>query len=81
MNLPAERKRPDAEIEVTSDCFPNITQRGRSRRIRQGIFVTLATAALLAELARRDAGPMAFLLVAPVAGLAALLFFQAKEKT
>lgn len=73
--------RPNDAFQVSTECFPNITARGRKRRVLQGVFATALTLAVFAALLLSRAAPVAFLLVAPFAGYASLLFLQAKEKT
>ncbi len=63
------------------ECVPNIGARGRRRRLGLGVLWLVATALLVAELARRNASAAAFLMVAPFTMISALYYFQVKEKT
>ena len=73
--------RPNTAIEIGEACVPNIGLRGRRRRLRDGIGWLSVTVALAAVLMSRDAGPWWQLLLFPGWTLAALGWFQAKEKT
>ena len=73
--------RPPAELSVHSECVPNISARGRTRRQNKGIVGLLVTAAVVALLAARHAPPLAYLVLFPLSGYVALLFLQVKEKT
>ena len=73
--------RPDQQVVVTSECVPNIGARGRTRRLVGGVGWSLITAAIFATFALRAAPTAMFLVVAPFAGIAAVNFFQVKEKT
>jgi hypothetical protein len=74
-------RRPDQPVSVTSACVPNIGTRGRTRRLLGGFGWSLATIAIFATFAFRDAPTAMFLVVAPFAGIAAVNFYQVKEKT
>jgi hypothetical protein len=63
------------------ECVPNIGLRGRRRRMSRGIFLYVVTAAVFGGLAMSQARTMTFLLIAPLAALASIFFFQAREKT
>jgi hypothetical protein len=63
------------------ECVPNIGLRGRRRRMTLGIFWFSVTAAVFGSLAVSHARTLLFLLVAPLAALASIYFFQAREKT
>ena len=73
--------RHDQAVEVTNACFPNIGRRGRVRRAFHGSIMTVLLLAAFAVMFTRGAGPLVFALLAPLAGIAAVLFFQAREKT
>jgi hypothetical protein len=74
-------ERPQREVPVTAACVPNIGARGRARRLISGFGWTLASAALYAVFASRRAPTALFLVLAPFVAIAALSFFQVKEKT
>jgi hypothetical protein len=73
--------RRNQEISIAAECVPNIGAKGRRRRLIGGIGWSLATGAVFAVFATRDAPPAMFLVLAPFVAIAALSFFQAKEKT
>ena len=73
--------RHDQAVEVTNACFPNIGRRGRVRRVFHGAIMTALTLAAFTVMFSRGADPLVFALLAPLAGIAAVLFFQAREKT
>jgi len=73
--------RPIQETSVTSECVPNIAGRGRRRRIIKGLVSLVITGVVFTLLAASHAGAAAFLLIAPLAGITAVYFLQAKEKT
>jgi len=73
--------RPNAQVSATTECVPNIGVRGRRRRALSGVVWLAVTAVVFVVLAQRSAPPLAFLLVAPFTGLAAVYLFQAWEKT
>ena len=73
--------RPNTEITAGEQCVPNISRRGRTRRLNTGIIVFAATLLIFLWLVRRDAPAPWFLLVAPLAAYGSILVFQAKEQT
>jgi len=73
--------RPNREVTVSEACFPNIGRKGRTRRFVSGAVWATVTVAVWGMLALRQAPTAAFLAVAPFVTIAALYFFQAKEKT
>lgn len=73
--------RPIQATAMTSECVPNISARGRRRRIIRGVITLAITLAVFALLMRRHAAAPVFLVIAPLAALTALYFLQAKEKT
>ena len=73
--------RPQREMDVASECVPNIGLRGRRRRVLLGFVWVCITGAAFAALLARHASTPAFLAIAPLALLTAIYFFQAKEKT
>jgi len=74
--------RERAEVAVTEECVPNIGERGRRRRIRNGIAGLLAA---LSVAAWAWIGGERSWWIWPLLGAlytySALGFFQAKEKT
>ena len=73
--------RPATSVPVSSGCVPNISSRGRRRRLVRGLIVVLATIGLFVFLASRHASAIAFLAVTPLVAVAALYLFQVKEMT
>ena len=73
--------RHDQAVEVTNACFPNIGRRGRVRRAVHGAIMSALLLAAFTVLLTRGVHPWVFATLAPLAALAAVLFFQAKEKT
>jgi len=73
--------RHNLEVTVTAECVPNIGARGRARRLAGGVIWTVATGAVFAVFASRQAPPLMFLVIAPFAAIASLYFYQVKEKT
>jgi len=69
------------ELELTVDCVPNIGFRRRRMKVAGGFLVATATLVLFLTLLARNASTPYFVFVAPLALLAALYFFQAKERT
>lgn len=74
--------RPPIQVSaMVPECVPNIGRRGRRRRLRWGIGVSVATILLVALLATSDATPLTYLAISPFTVLAAVYFLQVKEKT
>lgn len=73
--------RKDQQLSIGSACVPNIGRRGRTRRLVGGVGWSLAAAAVWTVFTQRHAPTMMFLVVAPFVAIAALNFFQVKEKT
>ena len=73
--------RQDQRVEISNECFPNIGLRGRQRRLRMGAVAGVVTLAALAALLSQRAHPLVLAALALPAFYAAVLFFQAKEKT
>ena len=74
-------KREAQPVSVESACVPNISERGRRRRLITGTFWLGVSIAALVLLALRHAAWTASLVMAPLTFYTALFFFQAKEKT
>jgi len=73
--------RPIREVMVTAECVPNISARGRTRRLIGGLVWTGATFAITVFFGRQHAPTVMFVAVAPFVAIAALYFFQVKEMT
>jgi hypothetical protein len=73
--------RENQPVSVESACVPNISQRGRRRRLGMGGLSAGVTAAVAALLVVRHAPPLGYLVLAPLTFFTALYFFQVKEKT
>lgn len=73
--------RQNQAISVSEECVPNIGARGRTRRLVAGSVWTVATGALFAIFTSRHDPAAMYLVIAPFAAIAALNFFQVKEKT
>jgi hypothetical protein len=73
--------RPHQEVSIAEECVPNISARGRTRRLIGGSIWAVATGAICVFLARRHAPTLMFFVVSPFVAIAALYFFQVKEKT
>ena len=74
-------RRPDQQVTISEECVPNIGARGRTRRLAGGVGWTVVTCVVFAVITSRQAPPLMFLVVAPFTAIAALNFFQVKEKT
>jgi len=74
-------RRAEQQNPVTEACVPNIGTRGRTRRTVAGAGWSLITMAVFATLALKDAATAMFLVVAPFTAIAAVYFFQVREKT
>lgn len=73
--------RPIQETSVSSECVPNISARGRRRRLILGVVWLVITAAVFVLLVNGNASVPAFLVIAPLATYTAIYFFQVKEQT
>ena len=73
--------RRNQEVTIAAECVPNIGAKGRRRRMIGGIGWSLATGAVYTVFASRQAPPAMYLVVAPFVAIAALHFFEVKEKT
>jgi hypothetical protein len=68
-------------MAVTEECVPNIGERGRNRRRRNGVFWLVGAVAASILVATGRVPDWALLMVFATALLSGLGFFQAREKT
>ncbi len=74
-------QRPERQQDGGETCIPNIAEGGRRRRLRGGLVWLVAGMALTVAAIRFSAPPAAFVGLYAVFFMAALGFFQAREKT
>ncbi len=74
-------QRPRQAVDVHSECVPNITARGRDRRLFKGMCGAAIAAGIFAAFFTNDAPIPMYLVVLPFVAYSAICFFQAKEKT
>ncbi len=74
-------ERPEWHQAGGAACIPNIAERGRQRRLRSGLVWLLSGMALTVAAIQFSAPPAAFVGLYVIFFMAALGYFQAREKT